>query len=48
MGGKVERYFIPTVIGFAPVLLFLLTWNVPAHQYWTLMMREFSFTELLA
>ena len=26
MGGKVERYFIPAVIGFAPFILFLLTW----------------------
>lgn len=48
MGGKVERYFLPAVIGFAPALLFLLTWNVPAHQYWILMMREYSFTELAA
>jgi O-antigen ligase len=27
MGGKVERYFIPAVIGFAPFILFLLTWD---------------------
>jgi O-antigen ligase len=26
MGGKVERYFIPAVIGFAPFILMLLTW----------------------
>jgi O-antigen ligase len=26
MGGKVERYFIPAVIGFAPVVFALLTW----------------------
>ena len=26
MGGKVERYFIPAVIGFAPFVLLLLTW----------------------
>jgi O-antigen ligase len=26
MGGKVERYFVPAVIGFAPVVLLLLTW----------------------
>ena len=26
MGGKVERYFIPAVIGFAPFLLMLITW----------------------
>jgi O-antigen ligase len=26
MGGKVERYFVPAVIGFAPFLLMLLTW----------------------
>jgi O-antigen ligase len=26
MGGKVERYFIPAVIGFAPVVLALVSW----------------------
>lgn len=26
MGGKVERYFIPAVIGFAPFILMALTW----------------------
>lgn len=26
MGGKVKRYFIPAVIGFAPFILLLLTW----------------------
>lgn len=26
MGSRVERYFIPAVIGFAPLLLLLLTW----------------------
>lgn len=26
MGGKVERYFVPAVIGFAPFILLLLTW----------------------
>src|SRR5690348_8430796 len=26
MGGKVDRYFVPAVIGFAPFILMLLTW----------------------
>ena len=26
MGGKLERYFVPAVIGFAPFVLLLLTW----------------------
>src|SRR5690348_16116267 len=26
MGGKVDRYFIPALIGFAPFILMLITW----------------------
>jgi O-antigen ligase len=46
MGGKIERYFIPAVIGFAPFVLFLLTWDAAGHGFWPLILREFSVTEL--
>jgi hypothetical protein len=46
MGGKVERYFIPAIVGFAPFVLFLITWDAPEHRFWPLIMREFSVTEL--
>ena len=48
MGGKLDRYFIPAVVGFAPVALFLMTWNVAGHRLVPLLLREYSVTELVA
>jgi len=32
MGGKADRYFLPALVGFAPVVLALLTWRAGPRQ----------------
>jgi len=45
-GDKLTRYFLLAIIGFSPVALFLLTWNLPMHDDWQILYRKLSITEL--
>src|SRR5687768_6869472 len=48
MGGRLERYFIPAVIGFAPLLLFLLNWDAERMGSVARMLREYTFPVFVA
>ena len=48
MGGRVERYFIPAVIGFAPFVLLLMTWQAERMSRLMLVMRVYSAPEIAA
>jgi len=42
MGGKLERYFVPAIIGLAPLVLFLLNWDAERMSRPMLLLREFT------
>jgi O-antigen ligase len=48
MGEGLKRYFIPGVIGFAPLATFLLTWDVASYGKMTSIIRALSLPELSA
>ena len=48
MGATAKRYFIPVLIGFAPLVTFLLTWDVAAYGKLPSVVRALSLPELAA
>ena len=48
MGGMVQRFFIPAVIGFAPLILFLLNWDAESMSPMARLLREFTVTVVAA
>jgi O-antigen ligase len=48
MGAKLQRYFIPVVIGFAPLMLFLLNWRAEHMSTTALVLRDLTLPVLAA
>jgi len=48
MGARVKRYFIPALIGFAPLVTFLMTWDVASYGKLASVVRALSLPELTA
>lgn len=46
MGGKLERYFIPAVVAFAPLVTFLMTWDAASHGKLVSIIRGLSLPEI--
>jgi O-antigen ligase len=48
MGARVKRYFIPALVGFAPLVTFLMTWDVASYGTLSSVIRALSLPELAA
>ena len=48
MGRMIERYFIPLILGFAPILLMLLTWAPSGEPSGTMMVIRSQQLPILA